>query len=932
MKITSDLFDAFLKCPTKCYLRSTGQTGAGNAYAEWVREQNDAYRKEAVQRLVTAAEGEAAVTTPAAENLKTAAWRLTVDLPLETETMASRLHAVERVPSQGRGRPAQFIPVRFTFFNKLTKDDWLLVAFDALVLSEVLGREVSVGNIIHGDDHAALKVKVASLLNTVRKLTGKMSALLAGGLPPDLILNRYCGECEFRDGCRQTAVEKDDLSLLGRMSAKERQKLRSKGIFTVTQLSYTFRPRRRPKRLRDKREEYHHSLKALAIREKKIHIVGSSELKIEGTPVYLDVEGLPDRDFYYLIGVRLGNRESAVQHSFWADTVEDEGKIWREFLSLLGTVEKPVLIHYGSYETHFLQQMCEVYDAPAEDSTAAQAIGKPVNLPATVFGHIYYPTHSNGLKDIARFLGFRWSAHEPSGLNALLWRHLWESTRSAKLLEQIIAYNAEDCHALEMLLNSLVLLTGTTKPEGSCSCQAMQVVSVDSIKPSEKRLGNFISPIAEFNQINKAARWDYQRDRIYVRTSRLLKHPPPPSSVRRANRINVTKRISYSERPVCPWCGGRGTPRAYCSRILHDLFFGRSCIKRWNVDYRFCTYSCPRCHKGFGNPKEFWPQSKYGRNLVAFLLYLSIDLCIPLVTVGKALNRFFGLDVPQGTLFALKQSAAKQYKFTWESILRRLTTGSILHVDETQVSIRGKTAYVWVFTNLHQVAYVYADSREGALLQELLKDYNGILISDFYGVYDSLACPQQKCLVHLMRDLNDEVLDHPYDEELKQIVGRFAVLLRAIVETIDRRGLKRRFLGKHRVDVERFYRQLARLDCGSEASAKCKQRFEKNRDKLFTFLSYDGVPWNNNNAEHAIKAFAKLREVIRGSCTQEAARNYLVLLSVCQTCKYIGVDFLDFLRSGEKDIHAFAEDRRGRRRRSPANEPKALPADDGAQK
>jgi hypothetical protein len=36
-------------------------------------------------------------------------------------------------------------------------------------------------------------------------------------------------------------------------------------------------------------------LKALAIREKKIHIVGSPEMKIEGTPVYMDVEGLPDR-------------------------------------------------------------------------------------------------------------------------------------------------------------------------------------------------------------------------------------------------------------------------------------------------------------------------------------------------------------------------------------------------------------------------------------------------------------------------------------------------------------------------------------------------------------------------------------------------------------------------------------------------------------
>jgi hypothetical protein len=94
------------------------------------------------------------------------------------------------------------------------------------------------------------------------------------------------------------------------MTEKERKNFHNKGIFTVTQLSYTFRPRRRPKRLRDRRERYHHALKALAIRAKKIHVVGSPELRIDGTPVYLDVEGIPDRDFYYLIGVRLKTSES----------------------------------------------------------------------------------------------------------------------------------------------------------------------------------------------------------------------------------------------------------------------------------------------------------------------------------------------------------------------------------------------------------------------------------------------------------------------------------------------------------------------------------------------------------------------------------------------------------------------------------------------
>jgi len=333
MTFTSELFEAFLKCRTKCYLRLLGEATSGNAYADWVRVQMESYRRKAVQRLQEGVrEAELVVTPPATENLNAAKWRLAVDflaqayspsslegiLPLESSepnvaiqakreaappanatsaphsqaepcVLESHLHAIERVPSEGRGRPAQFIPIRLAFTNKLTKDDRLLLAFDAFVFSKMLGREVNLGKIIHGDDQVTLKVRLLPLLREAKKLTGKMSALLSSDSPPDLVLNRHCPECEFRDFCRQNAIDKDNLSLLARMTEKERKKYHSKGIFTVTQLSYTFRPRRRPKRLRDKRERYHHSLKALAIREKKIHIVGSPELKIEGTPVDLDV-------------------------------------------------------------------------------------------------------------------------------------------------------------------------------------------------------------------------------------------------------------------------------------------------------------------------------------------------------------------------------------------------------------------------------------------------------------------------------------------------------------------------------------------------------------------------------------------------------------------------------------------------------------------
>ena len=107
---------------------------------------------------------------------------------------------------------------------------------------------------------------------------------------------------------------------------------------------------------------------------------------------------------------------------------------------------------------------------------------------------------------------------------------------------------------------------------------------------------------------------------------------------------------------------------------------------------------------------------------------------------------------------------------------------------------------------------------------------------------------------------------------------------------------------------------LTAAACGTEVGRALQKRIGKNRDKLFTFLSYDGVPWNNNNAEHAIKAFARLRDVIAGSSSRKGVDEYLTLLSIAETCEYRGLDFLEFLRSGEQDIGAFAKSR-GRKRR-----------------
>jgi predicted RecB family nuclease len=70
-----------------------------------------------------------------------------------------------------------------------------------------------------------------------------------------------------------------------------------KGIFTVKQLSYLFKPRKRKMRSRKPPPVTHKlELQALAIREKKIYLHELPDLPRQPVELFLDMEGFPTRD------------------------------------------------------------------------------------------------------------------------------------------------------------------------------------------------------------------------------------------------------------------------------------------------------------------------------------------------------------------------------------------------------------------------------------------------------------------------------------------------------------------------------------------------------------------------------------------------------------------------------------------------------------
>lgn len=917
MLVTEEIFQAFLKCETKSHLLSSGAVGAQREFVDWQCRQAEEYKRKCLAQLrAKYQEDEHLICTGVPNDLKNAKFYLAIDCLLQANGLQSHIHALERLASSDQTKRNSYIPVRFIPREKITSHDKLLLAFDALVLSAVSGGKLTLGKIIHGNELRVAKLKLPDLMETAKAVVGKISAQQtnASPPPPPLILNKHCAECEFKTRCRQLAVEKDELSLLSGLSEKERKKQHSKGIFTVTQLSYTYRPRRRPKRLAAKLDNYSHALRALAIRERKIHIAGSPKLNITGTPVYLDVEGVPDRDFYYLIGLRIKSGDSYVQHSFWANDESEEKEIWASFLQALAQIENPQLVHYGNYETTFMKQMKGRYGNPVENAVVLdQLIKESVNVLSAIYSQIYFPTYSNSLKEIALYLGFQWSENEASGLISLIWRAEWERTKDADLKRKLITYNQEDCLALRLLKDRLSEIVGSANT-------LSEIDFVDQPKRQSTKSGEQVHD--HFETILKFARSDYDRKKIHFQqheneaegvNDKKRRNSKKGYQGQRRKRPKAQKTIQVASAKTCPKHNRRlvATDRT-SKRLIIDLVLRKNGIKKTITEYIGLQGYCTKCYRHYIPPEignYGGANQLYGHGFQAWIVYQRVALKMTYGAIAEAMSEQFNETEPGETIAPFIRNLSSYYAETEKIIIRNLLDSPFIHADETTISIRGATQYVWTFTNDKYVIFKLSKTREAQIAQEFLATYRGVLIADFYAGYDSIECKQQRCWVHLIRDLNNDLWESPLDSEYEMFVSEVRGLIVPIMEAVQKYGLKRCHLNRFTKQVDTFYaRIITDKSYKSELALRYQKRFVRYRESLFTFIEQDGIPWHNNTAERALRHIAKQR-AISGSFHEAVTRDYLRLLDIRQTCRFQNKSFLKFLFSKEKDIDQFKAQR-----------------------
>jgi predicted RecB family nuclease len=742
-----------------------------------------------------------------------------------------------------------------------------------------------------------LNIRSSTLLKHAQALLKDTTELLDKDQPPNFYKIPHCSECQFKNDCHKKLKEKDCISLLASMTPKAMAKYHNKGITTITQLSYLFKPRRR--RSPNPQSSYLWELKALAIREKKTFVIELPELPHSQNSIYVDFEGTSAENHIYLIGVLIvKDGQSNESFSFWSDYKEQEESIFKSLFNLLNKYPDTPIYHYGSYESKALKLAVKKWPDSLRNWTAIEK--RLVNLLGYLRSHVYPPTYGNGLKEVGAYLNFQWEEPAADGFLSMAWRKQWKETNNVEWKDKLVRYNLDDCTALYRVHSWFNQLIAGATPESVQEVAQMK-------KHSPYRLQHNKEYGDDFQEISKAAYFDYQRNKVYWRNELKKESPAGSSKIKmlKPGRGSIAwKPKTINEVIIMPplnACTGCGHTKLYQSHetkssvVQTDLKFTASGIRQHVTEYRSGTSKCAKCGKKTMN--KSLRIMHYGDNLFALAINYYVNYHISNEMVSRLIQEQYGIWISPMYLVMYKN---RWWNKTWEPVatyIRSIVLNSpVIHIDETTIKLSRESGYVWVFATSHTVFYHYASSREVGFLQEMLRDYNGIIVSDFYPGYETLNVKSQKCLIHLIRDLNDDLFKQQFDPEYKHFVAAFSKLLRKIIQTVDKYGLRKVQLEKHVKDADAFYQDFVNRHYKSELAARYAKRFKKHWEQLWTFLHHDNVPWNNNNAEAAVKAFAQHRRGVKGQMHVRGITDYLQMLTIAQTCRYRNISFLSFLR------------------------------------
>ena len=365
---------------------------------------------------------------------------------------------------------------------------------------------------------------------------------------------------------------------------------------------------------------------------------------------------------------------------------------------------------------------------------------------------------------------------------------------------------------------------------------------------------------------------------------------PPSQWGRKAGHPGCTRPVpDHIDREVeqtlkrCPDCSGHlSASVGVVEHIQEDIVPSRVEVTK----FKRHRYWCKKCEKVVDAPYAPGevPCGYLGPLALTQMALLKYHHVLPGNKIVKLFEVFCGLKVSEGAVAQALQRMAKWLEVETGVLKEAIRASAYVHVDETGWKINGTSHWLWAFANQKLAVYKIDRSRGSKVPIGILGNpFPGILISDFYSAYNKMKCRQQKCLVHLLREMREcRGKDPPEDYR------------------VPSKKLKRILSDAHRLEAQHgqmpsldFVRKVRRIKgrlflfattpYSNKDWQRLSGRFLKHEKKMLTFLDFPGLPSNNNHAERMIRPHVILRNRSFHNRTMNGAIAHGVLTSILQS-------------------------------------------------
>lgn len=320
------------------------------------------------------------------------------------------------------------------------------------------------------------------------------------------------------------------------------------------------------------------------------------------------------------------------------------------------------------------------------------------------------------------------------------------------------------------------------------------------------------------------------------------------------------------------------------------------------IEHILVERCCPKC------PKRWTPQidlstvavgsQRFGISVQAEVALLREGCRLPFRVIQDYLRHRFGLRISVGKLVALVEGVARSGKAIVEGFKQQIRASPVVNGDETSWREDGLNGYVWSFSTDLIRYYIYRKSRSATVVKEVLgEEFDGVLVSDFYGGYNAHLGLHQRCWIHLLRDIHELKEKHADERELK----KWAESVKAIYERAKQyEGPNARLdvvkQKQQRVKRQREYEQELMRVCRPHLKkkrphSKLCERIERFLPELFVFVADPRVPSDNNGAERSVRHLVVSRKISGGTRSERGSETKSILASLFGTWRLQGLDF-----------------------------------------